>query len=196
MSTLIALNHVTDTVTRALGVEPELGFSGGTVISLWARLADGSGRVVQIGDLNDPLVGHRALDPASGHRLVETHHMYVSPEGFTVLTYKDEDTLMSGGEHLFSSQIEPNLFDLMEELRRHVYEAREPRSYCIGLPVTITVHADGRVEHEVDLSEATDLDEGEPTDDEGNGLYTVPQIDADMAAVEAWLVRDHGFRTV
>lgn len=31
------------------------------------------------------------------------------------------------------------------------------RSYVIGLPVVITVHPDGRVQAEVDLSEASDL---------------------------------------
>lgn len=43
-----------------------------------------------------------------------------------------------------------------------------PRTYVIGLPVVITVHDDGTVEAQVDLSEASDLDDGltEVVDDE------------------------------
>lgn len=55
----------------------------------------------------------------------------------------------------------------------------EPRTYCLGLPVVITVHDDGRVEFSVDASEASDLweavGENAPPDD---------VVEADIARVD------------
>lgn len=42
----------------------------------------------------------------------------------------------------------------------------EPRSYVIGLPVVLTVHDDGRVTAEVDLSEASDLGDASTPEDQ------------------------------
>lgn len=61
----------------------------------------------------------------------------------------------------------------------------EPRSYVVGLPVVITVHPDGRVTAEVDLSEASDISDALPCDEHGVALYTDAQIDADAAVIEA-----------
>lgn len=61
----------------------------------------------------------------------------------------------------------------------------EPRSYWIGLPVGITVHADGRVTYEVDLSEASDIAEGQPTDSDLRPLYAEADVDADTETVSA-----------
>lgn len=65
----------------------------------------------------------------------------------------------------------------------------EPRTYCIGLPVIITVHPDGRVTHEVDMGEATDIDEGVPEDEKGQPLYSAAQVAQDVERVSAWLER-------
>lgn len=40
-----------------------------------------------------------------------------------------------------------------------VPEPAEERSYCIGLPVAVTLHTDGSITFDVDLSEVDDLDE-------------------------------------
>ncbi len=61
----------------------------------------------------------------------------------------------------------------------------EPRTYCIGLPVIITVHDDGTVQFEIDKSEAYDIWEGAPTDDEGNPTYDEAQIQADSDRISA-----------
>ena len=53
-----------------------------------------------------------------------------------------------------------------------------PRSYTIGLPVTITIDDDGTVTYEVDFSDATNsMDENDQYDDEGN------ELDVDEAAL-------------
>lgn len=59
----------------------------------------------------------------------------------------------------------------------------EPRTYCVGLPVVITVHTDGRVEATVDLSEASDLWEGAMHDDQGEFLVTEDEIKTDIRRV-------------
>jgi hypothetical protein len=64
-------------------------------------------------------------------------------------------------------------------------DAPEPRTYCIGLPVGITVYADGRVTAQVDTSEASDLWEGQPMEEGMVPVYTTEEVDADVAAVTA-----------
>lgn len=57
------------------------------------------------------------------------------------------------------------------------------RSYVIGLPVIVTVHEDGTVSAEVDLSECDDLHEA--TEDSESPAYTSAEVDADIATVGA-----------
>ena len=59
------------------------------------------------------------------------------------------------------------------------------RSYWIGLPVGINVYADGAVTYEVDLSEASDIAEGQPTDSDLVPLYPEAVVDADTETVSA-----------
>jgi hypothetical protein len=56
------------------------------------------------------------------------------------------------------------------------------RHYAVGLPVAITVHEDGRVEFDVDLSEAA---ESIWDDMDADERYEVGQITADEAAINA-----------
>lgn len=65
-------------------------------------------------------------------------------------------------------------------------------TYVVGLPVAIEVHPDGSVTFEVDLSEAAeamDEDDAAMTDEQGNPLYTGPEIDTDILHVEAAIAR-------
>lgn len=65
------------------------------------------------------------------------------------------------------------LSDMLDEL-----EARLSRTYCIGLPVSVTVHPDGTVTFAVDLSEAHEAPhEDDETDDE--------TAEADAATIRA-----------
>lgn len=60
------------------------------------------------------------------------------------------------------------------------------RCYVIGLPVVVTVHDDGRVTAEVDLSEAADLWEASTPDGQANDDATVgSDVTAAEKAVEA-----------
>lgn len=68
------------------------------------------------------------------------------------------------------------------------------RAYWIGLPVGVTVHDDGAVTYEVDTSEATDIDEGAPVDDELVPLYSEAEVEADRAAVADSLDRTVAIR--
>lgn len=65
----------------------------------------------------------------------------------------------------------------------------DERNYTVGLPVTITVHADGSVTAEVDLSEASDLWDGVPTDQSGLVLYSNREVERDITTVNL-AVRD------
>lgn len=60
-------------------------------------------------------------------------------------------------------------------------EAPTSRGYAIGVPLVVTVHGDGRVEFEVDLTEVP-LDETEPE-------YTDEQVEADQSVLDAVLAR-------
>lgn len=63
-----------------------------------------------------------------------------------------------------------------------------PRTYVIGLPVVITVHDDGTVTAEVDLSEASDLHDSSASYDEALTALSDDErdaiIDADIDRVE------------
>lgn len=65
----------------------------------------------------------------------------------------------------------------------------QPRTYVVGLPVVISVHPDGTVTAEVDLSEAADLWDGIPTEGDGTPevplrpLYGDDEVAADTQAV-------------
>lgn len=69
------------------------------------------------------------------------------------------------------------------------------RTYCVGLPVVIVVSADGTVRAEVDLSEASDLWEGVPTNDDMTLAFTEDEVEADIATVEA-AVRNNEVKVV
>lgn len=59
----------------------------------------------------------------------------------------------------------------------------ESRTYTVGLPVLITVHDDGRVEWEIDKSEAAQSI-AEEYPHSWDGLHIAqPQVDADAAMV-------------
>ncbi len=60
----------------------------------------------------------------------------------------------------------------------------ERRTYVVGLPVAITVDPDGVVSAQVDLSEASAIHEGQPTNDEGEPEYPADLVDADMNTIE------------
>lgn len=55
------------------------------------------------------------------------------------------------------------------------------RCYVVGLPVVVTIHDDGRVTAEVDLSEASDLWDASTPDGQDTSDVTV---EADAAVVE------------
>lgn len=65
------------------------------------------------------------------------------------------------------------------------------RTYVVGLPVVLTVHSDGSVTAEVDLSEASDLDDASITED----MQALPQdflrnlMDADSKIIEDAVVQ-------
>lgn len=59
------------------------------------------------------------------------------------------------------------------------------RSYTIGLPVSIDVHADGRVTFTAHLEEADDLFDGAPTDEQLRPLYLDSEVEADQLVVSA-----------
>lgn len=59
------------------------------------------------------------------------------------------------------------------------------RTYVVGLPVVITIHPDGSVLAEVDLSEAYDIYDGAPLDDDLMPLYDDETINVDVLTVSA-----------
>lgn len=73
----------------------------------------------------------------------------------------------------------------------------EARSYTVGLPVTLTVHPDGTVTYDVDLSEASDIEDGQPLDwttcehpgchTSPTPLYTEEEVAADAEVISAAL---------
>lgn len=86
------------------------------------------------------------------------------------------------------------MVDALNRLKRAVYDGEGvipvDRSYCVGLPVVVTVHTDGRVTYMVDTSEmAQAILESTETDDE------IREADAivDSETVERYLA-EHGER--
>jgi len=182
-STRLPLAHVEDAIQRTLGVPfPQRAIAGGTL--LFVALLD-DGRSVTVGDLGGPFNPYRF--PRSDGQWV------VAPEGFTVEVYRNEEERLNGEAPLASGSItSTSLLALADFLSDAARKAREPRSYCIGLPVTITVYGDGTVAHEVDLSEADDIDEGVPEGEDGYPIYTDDQVEEDAQAIRDFLAREHG----
>lgn len=65
---------------------------------------------------------------------------------------------------------------------QHSSKPEEPRFYAVGLPVAITVHEDGTVEFDVDLSEAA---ESIWDDADAEDRYEVGEMTEDEAAINA-----------
>ena len=66
-----------------------------------------------------------------------------------------------------------------------------PRSYCVGLPVILTVHDDGRVQVEVDMSEASsEMSEQWGQDPDGEDVPPEDLMLLDSAVVDAQ-TREH-----
>lgn len=62
----------------------------------------------------------------------------------------------------------------------------DSRTYVVGLPVVLTVHADGRVTAEVDLSEAYDVwDSSTPEGQDDSEDVLVADSETISAAVDA-----------
>lgn len=61
----------------------------------------------------------------------------------------------------------------------------EVRTYCVGVPMVVTVDSTGRVTFEPDLSEVDDLWQGVPHDDDLNPLYSEAQIADDIRTIRA-----------
>lgn len=62
----------------------------------------------------------------------------------------------------------------------------DSRAYVVGLPVVLTVHDDGRVTAEVDLSEAYDVwDASTPEDQDDSEDVLISDSEAISAAVDA-----------
>lgn len=59
------------------------------------------------------------------------------------------------------------------------------RHYTLGLPVMISVHSNGSVTFEVDLTEADDLFDGVPTDENLIPLYDDIDVEVDQMIVSA-----------
>lgn len=171
----IRLNYIEDAITRAVLVDPEHARAGGTVL-LVTRLNDG--RLLTVGSLDGPFYPFKN---AEAQEVVEV-------EGFTVQVYTTEWSYQNQDAPILSGSITTgNLFALHDLIRDAAEKAREPRSYCIGLPVVITVHADGEVTYDVDLSEADDIDEGVPEAESGDPMYTDTEVAEDIDTVQRWL---------
>lgn len=74
--------------------------------------------------------------------------------------------------------------DMLDELEARLPEERPARSYCVGLPVIITVRDDGTVTYEVDASEAgAAIRETYPVIGDEDGPDE-PTVDADADVID------------
>ena len=73
--------------------------------------------------------------------------------------------------------------DALTRLIDPPFDPTAPRTYCIGLPVLITIHPNGHVTATPDLSEIADIAEGQPLTDDLQPIYPTDVVDADVALV-------------
>lgn len=92
----------------------------------------------------------------------------------TILEGKTGLNLMGG---VADWQIDGAAMDIVRQWLRE----ETARFYAVGLPVGVTIYADGTVHFEVDLSEVSDIDE----DDDAYERYGDEQVAADALTVSA-----------